>query len=48
MASVKFNEKLKSAIDINILGTQKVIEMAKEIENLKVKNCMCVLYGNHV
>lgn len=44
MASVKFNERLKSAIDINILGTQKVMELVKEIVNLKVKgNYVCRL-----
>uniref|UniRef100_A0A336LUX5 Fatty acyl-CoA reductase n=1 Tax=Culicoides sonorensis TaxID=179676 RepID=A0A336LUX5_CULSO len=46
VASVKFNEKLKSAIDINILGTQKVMEIAKDIQNLKAFLHISTLYSN--
>jgi alcohol-forming fatty acyl-CoA reductase len=35
MASVKFNEKLKDAINVNIFGTKRVLELAKQVQNLK-------------
>jgi alcohol-forming fatty acyl-CoA reductase len=35
MASVKFNDKLKDAININILGTKRVVKLARQFQNLK-------------
>lgn len=36
VASVKFNEKIGDAIDINVLGTKKILDLAMEMKNLKV------------
>lgn len=41
VASVKFNEKIGDAIDINVLGTKKILDLAMEMKNLKV--CKSVL-----
>lgn len=46
VASVKFNEKLKDAIDINIQGTQKVLNLVKGIRNLKVLMHVSTLFAN--
>lgn len=35
VASVKFNERLKSAVGINLLATRKIIELANRIKTLK-------------
>lgn len=35
-ATIKFDESLKLAVDINVHGTKDVIELAKETKNLKV------------
>lgn len=35
-ATVRFNEELKLAVAINILGTKAMIELAKEMKELKV------------
>ncbi|EDW50579.1 GM13919 [Drosophila sechellia] len=35
VASVKFNEKLSDAIDINVLGTKKILDLAMEMKHLK-------------
>lgn len=35
-ATVRFNEKLKDAIRLNTLGTIKVIQLCKDMKNLKV------------
>lgn len=35
-ATIKFDESLKLAVDINVHGTKDVIELAKEMKNLKV------------
>lgn len=35
-ATVRFDEDLKVAIEINLLGTQKVVEFCKQLENLEV------------
>ena len=35
-ATVKFDENLKLAIDINVHGTKDVIELGKELKQLKV------------
>lgn len=37
VASVKFNEKLRDAIEINVLGTKKILDLVMEMENLKVR-----------
>ena len=36
VASVKFNEKLSDAIDINVLGTKKILDLSMEMKKLKV------------
>lgn len=36
VASVKFNEKLSDAIGINVLGTNKILDLAMEMKHLKV------------
>jgi alcohol-forming fatty acyl-CoA reductase len=35
MASVKFDEPMENAININILGTKRVLDLVKQIRNLK-------------
>lgn len=35
-ATIKFDENLKLAIDINVHGTKDVIELCKEMKQLKV------------
>lgn len=37
-ATIKFDESLKLAVDINVHGTKDVIELAKETKHLKVIN----------
>ncbi|XP_037929122.1 putative fatty acyl-CoA reductase CG5065, partial [Teleopsis dalmanni] len=46
VASVKFNEKLSDAIDINVLGTKKILDLAMEIKNLKSFVHISTLYCN--
>lgn len=41
VASVKFNEKLRDAVEINVLGTKKILDLVMGIKNLKV--CMQIL-----
>lgn len=36
-ATIKFDENLKLAIDINVHGTKDVIELGKEMKQLKVR-----------
>lgn len=36
VASVKFNEKLRDAIEINVLGTKKILDLAMGMKQLKV------------
>lgn len=36
VASVKFNEKLRDAVDINVLGTKKILDLVMGMKNLKV------------
>lgn len=43
-ATIKFDESLKLAVDINVHGTKDVIELAKETKNLKVN----ILVNNNV
>ncbi|TDG47125.1 hypothetical protein AWZ03_006390 [Drosophila navojoa] len=40
VASVKFNEKLSDAIDINVLGTKKILDLAMQMKQLKVSKCL--------
>ena len=35
-ATVRFNESLKSAVTLNTLGTQRVIQLCRDIHNLQV------------
>lgn len=35
-ATVRFDEDLKVALEINLLGTQKVVEFCKQLEHLEV------------
>jgi len=35
-ADVKFNEKLKIAVNTNVKGTQRVVELCRELKNLQV------------
>lgn len=37
-ATIRFDEKLKLAIDVNVHGTNDVIELARQITALKVTN----------
>lgn len=37
-ATVKFNETLENATKINILGTERLLTLASQMKNLKVKN----------
>lgn len=40
-ATVRFDEKLKMAIAINVNGTKEILKLAKEIHHLKVsKLCL--------
>lgn len=36
-ATVRFDENLKTAFRINVSGTRDVLNLAKEIKNLKVR-----------
>lgn len=42
VASVKFNEKLRDAIEINVLGTKKILDLVMEMENLKVNGTAAI------
>ncbi|XP_030372117.1 fatty acyl-CoA reductase wat [Scaptodrosophila lebanonensis] len=46
VASVKFNEKLSDAIDINVLGTNKIVDLATEMKQLKSFVHISTLYCN--
>uniref|UniRef100_A0A1I8PPT4 Fatty acyl-CoA reductase n=1 Tax=Stomoxys calcitrans TaxID=35570 RepID=A0A1I8PPT4_STOCA len=46
VASVKFNEKLSDAIDINVLGTKKILDLAMEMKTLKSFVHISTLYCN--
>lgn len=35
-ATVRFDEDLKTALEINLLGTQKVVDFCKKLTNLEV------------
>ena len=43
-ATVRFDETMKTAVDINVIGTQNILDLAREIVNLKVSlkcNILC-------
>ena len=46
VASVKFNEKLADAIDINVFGTNKILDLTMMITNLKSFLHISTLYCN--
>ncbi|XP_049314440.1 fatty acyl-CoA reductase wat isoform X2 [Bactrocera dorsalis] len=46
VASVKFNEKLSDAIDINVLGTKKILDLCMEMKKLKSLVHISTLYCN--
>nr|XP_036220300.1 fatty acyl-CoA reductase wat [Bactrocera oleae] len=46
VASVKFNEKLSDAIDINVLGTKKILDLSMEMKKLKSLVHISTLYCN--
>ncbi|XP_017003808.2 fatty acyl-CoA reductase wat [Drosophila takahashii] len=46
VASVKFNEKLSDAIDINVLGTKKILDLAMEMKQMKSFVHISTLYCN--
>lgn len=35
-ATIRFDEHIRTAININVLGTREIINLAKEMTNLKV------------
>lgn len=37
-ASLDFETDLKTAVNINLLGTKRVVKLCKQITNLKVRN----------
>lgn len=45
-ATVRFDEKLKKAVQINIKGTEEVIKLAKECKNLYVLTHISTAYSN--
>lgn len=36
-ATLKLEAKLKDAVEMNVVGTYRVLELAKQIKNLKVR-----------
>lgn len=46
VASVRFNEPLGDALQINFLGTKKVVRLAQGIKNLKAFVHVSTLYTN--
>ncbi|XP_055307130.1 fatty acyl-CoA reductase 1-like isoform X1 [Sitodiplosis mosellana] len=46
VASVKFNEKLRDAVEINVLGTKKILDLVMGIKNLKAFLHISTLYSN--
>lgn len=39
-ATVRFNEHIRVAMNINVSGTREVVKLARKIINLKVNNIM--------
>ncbi|CRL06243.1 CLUMA_CG018946, isoform A [Clunio marinus] len=46
VASVKFNEKLQDAIEINLLGTKKVVDLVLKLKRLKSFIHVSTLFSN--
>lgn len=46
-ATIKFDENLKLAIDINVHGTKDVIELGKEMKQLKVCKLSFCIFMSH-
>lgn len=44
-ATIKFDESLKLAVDINVHGTKDVLELAKETINLKVSKLHNIFFS---
>jgi nucleoside-diphosphate-sugar epimerase len=44
---VRFDENLRLAVGINIMGTHNVLELAKEMEKLKVHDGI-MLFSNYI
>lgn len=42
-ATVKFDEKLKLSVTINLLGTQRLVQLCKRMDNLQVKTTTNIL-----
>lgn len=42
-ATVRFDEKLKLAVNINVHGTREIMELCAHIQNLQV--CTCLLHN---
>ncbi|KAK3909444.1 Putative fatty acyl-CoA reductase [Frankliniella fusca] len=45
-ASVKFDEPLKAAVDINLLGTQRMLQLAKHMKKLQAFVYVSTAYSN--
>lgn len=46
LASVKFNDPLYDAVNVNILNTQKIVKLVKDIQNLKSFVYVSTLFSN--
>lgn len=44
-ANVRFNDPLKDAVNINVSGTLRILELAKEMKNLKVFSYMSTAFS---
>lgn len=40
---MKFNEKLRDAVEINVLGTKKVLDLVMGMKHLKVLLCAAIV-----
>lgn len=45
-ADVRFIEPLKSSVLSNVVGTRRVLELAKDVRNLKVHTNVLLIYHN--
>lgn len=46
LASVKFNESIKNAVDTNVGGTRRVLQLARRMQRLKAVVHVSTLYSN--
>jgi fatty acyl-CoA reductase len=46
-ATVKFDEKLKLSINVNVNGTKRLIELCKRMPNLVVRSHSAIVYIYH-